>query len=144
MIDAMAIRKQVQYDSHTKTMTGFVDLGVGTDESKVASEALVFMLGGLVGYLKVPIAYFLTATLTPDTQKVLLEHTLRALHERVIKVVCLTMDGHKSNVSMCHMFGCQLKLKISDQLKTYFPHPSTSEPVYVIMLARNISVILYR
>lgn len=36
MIDAMAIRKQVQYNSHTQTMSGFVDLGDGMNETSVA------------------------------------------------------------------------------------------------------------
>lgn len=82
MVDAMSIRKQIQYDSHSQKMSGFVDLGDGIDESCEASEALVFMVVGLQGHWKAPIAYFITNTLTPDTQKVLLEQALVALHER--------------------------------------------------------------
>lgn len=145
MVDAMAIRRQVQYDSHTQTMTGFVDLGDGIDETSVASEALVFMVVGLQGHWKMPIAYFFISTLTPDTQKVLLQHALEALHERGIKVLCVTMDGHLSNISMCTMLGCQLKLNPLEPLQTFFAHPSTGERVFVMMdpchmlkLARNM------
>ncbi|XP_076121935.1 THAP domain-containing protein 6-like [Alosa pseudoharengus] len=78
-----------------------------------------------------------------DTQKILVLHALEALHERGIKVVCVTMDGHISNMSMCAKLGCQLKL--NQPLKTYFTHPSSGENVYIIMdpchmlkLARNM------
>ncbi len=47
MVDVVAIRRQVQYDRHTQTMTGFVDLGDSTDETKMASEAIVFTVVGL-------------------------------------------------------------------------------------------------
>ena len=129
-IDAMAIRKQISFDSSHKRMIGFVDLGDGPAEDTVASEALVFMVVGLRGHWKTPIGYFFTNTLKPDTQKVLLEHALNALHERGIEVVCLTMDGHASNISMATMLGCQLKLQ--QPLKTFFNHPSSCKPVYVL------------
>ena len=90
MLDAMAIKKQTQYDAHSKSMKGFVDLGDGLDEENVASEALVFMVVGLQSHWKVPIAYYLTRTLTPETQKVLIEHALHALHECGIQVLCMT------------------------------------------------------
>ena len=131
MIDAMAIRKHIQYSSRTKSFKGFVDLGDGPDEQNVASEALVFMVVGLQGHWKAPIAHFLTRTLTQESQAVLLKHALHALHERGIRVICLTMDGHASNVGMCTRLGCQLK--VSGDMRTYFPHPTTGKPVYLIM-----------
>lgn len=55
------------------------------------------------------------------------------------------MDGHATNISMCTMLGCQLKLTSSQPLRTYFAHPSTGEQVFVMMdachmlkLARNM------
>lgn len=125
-------KKHIQYDSHSKKTTGFVDLGDGTDENTEASEALVFIVVGLQGHWKAPIGYFFTRTLSAESQKGLLVYALKALHERGIKVVCLTMDGHATNVSMCTMLGCQLKLNI-EPLKPYFAHPSTGELVFVIM-----------
>lgn len=134
MIDAMAIRKQIQYDASRGCMVGYMDLGDGPDETTVATEAVVIMLVGLKGYWKAPIAYFISKTLTPDTQKTLVEHVLNACHDRGLKVVCLTMDGHASNISMVTMLGCQLKITEQNHvLKTYFPHPSSGAAVYVIM-----------
>ncbi|CAL9706444.1 unnamed protein product [Knipowitschia caucasica] len=50
MLDGMAIKKLVQYNPHTQSMSGFVDLGDGNSETEVATEALVFMVVGLQGH----------------------------------------------------------------------------------------------
>lgn len=79
MLDAMAIKKKekhVQYDPQTLTLSGFVDMGDRLNEDDISSKALVFMVVGLKGYWKAPIAYYLTKTIPPETQKVLEEHAL--------------------------------------------------------------------
>ncbi len=73
-MDAVAFRRQLQYEPHTQTTTDFVDLGDGTDETSAASQALVFMVVGLQGLWKTPIACFFFRTFTPDIQKALLQH----------------------------------------------------------------------
>ena len=133
MLDAMAIKKHVQYDPQAQTMSGFVDMGDRVNQTDIASEALVFMVVGLQGYWKAPIGYYLTKSLTPETQRVLVVHALEALHQRNIRVVCMTMDGHASNVSMCSQLGCDLKATPSEPLKTHFPHPTTGDKVFVMM-----------
>ncbi len=145
MLDAMAIKKHIQYNPQTQKMSGFVDMGDGMNETDVATEALVFMVVGLQGHWKAPISYYLTNTLSPDTQKVLILHALEELHERGIRVLCITMDGHASNISMCTQLGCQLKANPHEPLKTFFSHPVTGENVFVMMdachmlkLARNM------
>lgn len=147
-LDAMSIKKATQFNKATGKISGFVDLGDGTDENDIATEALVFMIMGLKGHWKAPIGYYITSTLTAETQKVLVEQALRALHERGFIVQCLTMDGHGTNIAMCHLMGCHLKLSHSQgmaDLKTSFPHPVTGHDIYVILdachmvkLARNM------
>lgn len=90
----------------------------------MASEALVFMVVRLKGHWKFPVAFYFINTVSPDIQKILLLHALEALHERSVKVVCITMDGHISNINMCTMLGCPPK-----PLKMYFTHPSSWENV---------------
>lgn len=144
VLDGMSIRRQVQYDSHKQTMIGFVDLGSGIDETSMASEALVFMVVGLQGHWKMPIAFYFISSLRPDTQRILLLHALEALHECGIKVVCVTMDRHTVYQTLtCMMLGCQLKL--NQPLKTYFVHLSSGEnlfgimdPCHMLKLARNM------
>ncbi|MED6287226.1 hypothetical protein CHARACLAT_014165 [Characodon lateralis] len=87
--------------------TKCLDMGDGVNETEIATEALVFMVVGLQGHWKTPIVYFLTQSLP----QVLLKHALEELHGRGIIVVCVTMDGHASNVSMCNRPGCKLKGK---------------------------------
>lgn len=94
MLLAMAIKQHIQYNPHIQKMSGFVDLGDGMNETDVATEALVFMIVGLQGHWKAPVAYDLTKCLSPRTQEVLLVHVLEELHECIIRVVCVTMDGH--------------------------------------------------
>ena len=89
------------------------------------------MVVGLRSHWKAPIAYFMSRTLKPEAQKVLVEQTLQALHEAGIKVVCMTMDGHVTNVSTLTMLGCELNL--TKALKPYFIHPSSGERVHLIM-----------
>lgn len=145
ILDAMAIKKTVQYNPQTQKMSGFVDMGDGSNETDVASEALVFMVVGIQGHWKAPVAYYLTSALSPETLKVLVVHALEELHARGLRVVCMTMDGHASNISMCNKLGCDLKANPREPLKTSFAHPVTGERVFVMMdachmlkLARNM------
>lgn len=57
MLNAMAIKKHVQYNPHSQSMSGFVDMSDGHNETDVATEALVFMVVDLQGPWKAPIAY---------------------------------------------------------------------------------------
>ncbi len=38
MLDAMAIKKHIQYNPQTQNMSGFVDMGDGMNETDVATE----------------------------------------------------------------------------------------------------------
>ena len=46
-------------------------------------------------------------------------------------VTALTLDGAALNMSMAKILGCELQP--SKPLKTWFPHPITSEPVYIFL-----------
>lgn len=59
MLDGMAIRKKIEWDSSTKRNVGYVDYGAGPEGDIEATEALVFMAVGLVGSWKLPIGYAL-------------------------------------------------------------------------------------
>jgi hypothetical protein len=131
MLDAMSIKKHVSFDPSKQQTIGCVDLGYGPDDENIASEALVFMVVGLMGHWKAPIAYFLTRTLTQEVQKSLVEAALVALHQQGVEVKCLTMDGHATNLGMVRMFGCDLRQP--DNLKTSFPHPFSGHPIHILI-----------
>ena len=105
MLDAMGIKQHIQYNSDTQKMSGFVVMVDGMN------EALVFTVVGLQGHWKAPIAYYPTNCLSPGTQEVLLVHALEDLHECGIRVVCVTMDGHVSNVHMSNQLWVSAKGK---------------------------------
>ena len=52
MLDAMSIKKHLQYNPRTKRMSGYVDLGNGCNETDPATEALVLMVVGLKGHME--------------------------------------------------------------------------------------------
>lgn len=105
ILNAMAIKQHIQYNLHTQKMSGFVVMGDGMN------EALVFTVVGLQGHWKALIAYYLTKCLLPGTQEVLLVHALVELHECGIRVVCVPMDGHVSNVCMSNQLWVPAKGK---------------------------------
>ena len=131
MLDAMSIKKAIEYDQATGTSTGFVNLGNNVDSQEECTEALVFMVVGLTGRWKAPVAYFLTHVLSAATQHQLVLHTIQSLAEIGMQVCTLTMDGHATNTAMCGLFGCQLDP--SKHLKTYFYVDGCAEPIFVIM-----------
>ncbi|KAL2094202.1 hypothetical protein ACEWY4_008921 [Coilia grayii] len=100
MLDAMNIKSHVQHDPQTQTTIVYVDLGDRVNETDIASEALVFMVVRLQGYWNAPIAYYLTKTLSPDTQKVLVQHAIEELHHRGIRVVSLAAQTLSNSVAV--------------------------------------------
>ena len=65
ILDSMHIKKQVQLDSATNEMFGFVDTGDGAGKEE-ASEVLVFMVSSLKLHGRIPIAYYLINGITSD------------------------------------------------------------------------------
>jgi len=108
MLDAMSIRKHIDYSAATGEYIGYVDLGAGRDSTADAKEVLVFLLVGLCGSWKAPIAFFFTNGLTAETQKELVIACLERLSEDGFKVCALTLDGHATNVAMCRLLGADI------------------------------------
>lgn len=112
-IDAMAIRKHLDYDSHKQEFIGYTDLGNGQDSTTEAKEALVIMMVGVTAGWKAPVAYYLTAGLTAESQKVLVSHLLSKLAELNFEVTAITMDGHPTNVAMASLLGAKLEIRLN-------------------------------
>lgn len=142
MLDAMSLKKAVEYDQASGQCTGFVNLGDlgNSQEEEECTEVLVFMVVGLMGRWKAPVAYFLTHTLSAATQHQLLLHTIKSLMEIEVQVCAITMDGHASNIAMCKLFGCQMDP--TKHMKTYFVVEGYAEPIYVIMDACHMIKLL--
>jgi len=59
---------------------------MGEVSEEVATEVLVFMLVGVIGHWKLPVAYFCTNGLTASTQKSLVLSVIEELQQTDIQV----------------------------------------------------------
>ena len=132
LLDAMAIKQQIDYDTHKQKFTGYVDLGNGDELDCEAKEVLVFMLVGLKGHWKAPIAYFFTRSLPVEVQTELVTHCLSKLQELGFCVRVVTMDGHATNKAMCKKFGCNLSLDDIAHFKPSFQIEGADYQTYVM------------
>lgn len=57
--DSMSIRKQLIYNDNLGRYVGYVDIGDGCDDTRLAGEALVLLASGLKKKWRYPIGYFL-------------------------------------------------------------------------------------
>jgi hypothetical protein len=138
MLDGMSLRKELQWDASSSEIVGCVDLGgivEAADDPDIATEALVFMAVGLNAPWKIPIAYFFTKGLNGAIQAQLLSACLEALHEHNISCMATVMDGLPANIRMITILGASCTL---DNIKPYFPHPSTNNPVNVFFDACHL------
>ena len=122
MIDAMAIRKHLDWNNKQQKHVGFVDLGDG-DRSTYkghATEALVIMAVGLRKPWKIPAAFYLIHGISAEKQKEMITSVIKELHAIKITVKALVGDGHPTNVKTYKLLGCDLR---PNSLKTSFPHP---------------------
>lgn len=155
----MAIKKGIHWDSKLKKYSGFDEFpNVQTDGSdkkngSVATEALVYYLVSLDGRWKTPVAYYFTNHVG---SKRLAELTTEILVECAnfgVTVTSIVFDGLPTNIQMTTHLGANLKLPdvlttaatrrrnsrvttkndLTKPFSPYLKHPSTNEPVYVML-----------
>lgn len=126
MFDAMAIKQEIVYDQKEQKYVGFTDCGTieGECADEVASEALVFLVSGLTGHWKYPIAYFLEDHLSAQTQAQMVKEGIAMLTEAQYEVHATVCDGSYTNQSTASMLGCSL---IPGVFRHSFPHPTDKE-----------------
>jgi len=126
MMDEIAIRKQLDFDSSADKFVGYVDMGVDVDDKAglpVANEALMFMVVSLTDSWKIPVGYFLIAGLHGAERANLVKLCLEKLYAVGVHVVSITFDGCSANVNMANMLGASFDMQ---NVKSTFPHPSNA------------------
>lgn len=98
--------------------------------TKIATNALVFMLVSLNGKFKCPIAYFLTNSTNATSQTQLIKTAISLCHERNIKIWSLTCDGPKVNIATLNRLGCKIYENSYDRIQNFFLHPITKDKIY--------------
>ena len=121
LIDAMSIRKQIQWDRRNNTFVGRVNYGRIQAENldSEATNALILMASGLQKPWFVPIAYFLTHGVNEDILKQLTIEAINKLTEKGAEVQALVFDGASENLAMATKLGCNAK-----ELDGSFDHPT--------------------
>lgn len=144
MLDSMAIKKEVVFNTKTKAYEGFVDCGrIETSSGDtLATEALVFMVVGLAGHYKLPVAYYMTDHLPGEIQAEMVNQLLHALHEIGMTVHAVVCDGSYANQATAKSLGCSL---YPGQMRPYFSNPASPQDkvffifdaCHMIKLVRN-------
>ena len=119
IVDTTALHKGVTWDPKTKRYTGTVDYGTAMPEvtEDLATEALVFMISGLSGHFKHPIAYVLQDKCSSAVQAQLIKDCICLLFKEGINVVAVVFDGCYTNQSTATKLGCKMNVS---ELKTSF------------------------
>jgi hypothetical protein len=124
VFDSMSIRKRQVLDK-SEVIHGNVNFGgqLSTDDSKVATEVLVFLLVPITGGDRVPCAYFLVDKADANVQASLIRHFLTVAASRDIDILSLTCDGCPANIATLRKLGAV----IPDQ--PWFRHPTKDQKV---------------
>lgn len=138
MLDAMALKKEVVYDPKTGGYAGFVDCGnfLPSCGDSLSTEALVFMVVGLTGHWKFPVAYFLVDHLSGGVQAEIIKQLICVLTDAGMTVHGVVCDGSYANQATASKLGCCL---IPGRIQPYFPHPQNpNEKVHFIFDACHL------
>jgi hypothetical protein len=120
-----------------------IGLGQEADDSTLpATESIVFMAVAANGSWKIPLAYFLIASLNGEEKSRLITICLKKLYDIDIKSVGITCDGLSSNFAAFRLLGANFDVS---NMKSFFPHPSDPnlsvaviiDACHVIKLIRN-------
>lgn len=134
IMDEVAIRQHIEYDSTKKKFHGYVDFGnqfedVST-EPVVAKEVLTFMVNALNDRWKIPVAYFLVNGLNSTEKSDIIKEVLIFLHSSDITISSITFDGAASNLASANKLQACLQ---RGSLNSTFLHPVTNQKIYIFL-----------
>lgn len=140
--DEMHIRTQSQYNAYKMKFDGFVDMGEKLTSQGIlplAKEALVFLVSGIEEDFKIPIAYFFINSLDTKQSAFITNQVLTRLSQIGVEVATLTMDGPRTNQSMCNYLGATFdgKAYICDPLDEKRRIFIMLDPPHMLKLTRN-------
>lgn len=119
--------------------TGYVSFG--SDSSKLAKNALVYMVSGLNEKLLAPVAYFFVGKLNKTEKAVLTAEVIRCVTETGAKISTLTFDGDPVNFSMCTELGADFENGKEYIINNYDPEKTKiyimPDACHMLKLIRN-------
>lgn len=155
IIDEMSIRKGLAWDNAAHCTVGHVDYGtseiVTSDDTPLATAALVCMIAGISGGWKCPIGYIFTDKVSGETQNAFLEKAFVLLEQQNFNIWALISDGCSSNVSLFDSYGIsdkviQTEVDMTRDFACSFQNPAnvakqvyaTYDVVHMMKLWRNL------
>lgn len=142
VFDEMAIRTHSQWNPQKMKFDGFVDLGEKLTSRGIlpmAKEALVYLVVGLEEKFKIPVAYFFVNSLDTAQKAFITQKILTKLGEIGVEITSMTLDGLKTNMSMCHALGADFNgdAHIPDPFNENRRIYIFLDPPHMLKLARN-------
>ena len=124
VIDAMVLHKGTVWDPKIKCYVGTVDYGTASPEAtdKPATDALIFMVVGITGHWKHPIAYALLDKCSAYAQAKLIKDCIGLLQTQDINVLALDCHGTFMNQHTDMILGAMKVFEI----RPWFTHPEKS------------------
>ena len=148
MVDAMTLHKGTVWDPKSRCYIGTVDYGtaIPENEDELATKALVFMVVGMTGHWKHPIAYVLQNKCLAAVQLQLIHYFIGLLHVEGIDVPAVVFDGTFTNQLFTNQqtakrLGCKMKV---GEIQPWFPHPQKlSSRIYIIFDVYHILKLMH-
>lgn len=109
MLDEIYLRKGFSCDPARHKIMGFVDLGHLGGRPVPAKHALVFMVRGIYGNWKMPVAYYFTGSLTAEELTGITIDVLQALHVTGLQVRTIVADAAPTNIAMFGKLGASVE-----------------------------------
>ena len=111
VIDAMHIRREICISPGSRCVTGFADIGTGSNSSdtkELPREAIVVLAVGLRNARKLPVAHFLPSFSTPQVKSQLLIREIEELNSVGACVRAVTCDCATDNVRTMKLLGATI------------------------------------
>lgn len=137
ILDEMALHKNYQWGDNEHETLGTVQYGSKlpdkTDKKDIAREALVFLINGINEKFKIPVGYFLINKLKSKEKATLTSEIILAVSKTGIKVIGMTFDGLKGNITMCRNLGANFMLDMP-----FIVNPHSSDKVFLFWDAAHM------
>lgn len=143
IFDEMYLRQQVYWDENKQEYVGFSTYGSASETNKrkkgentpnlpIAKKALNFMLSGINKHFIFPVAYHLVDSLDGIELASLIKDFIFKLAETGVKIVNLSFDGDKKNLSACEVLGANLDIN-DVNYQPYIENPFDKSKIYLIL-----------
>lgn len=136
MMDEITLHQSYQWSDNTNEIMGEVDLGQNEERTKdksLARQALVYLINGINTKFKIPVAYFLIDKMKSKEKALITRQVILAVSKTGVRVISLTFDGLKGNISVCRFLGANFSLDMP-----FIVNPHSCDKVFLFWDAAHM------